>query len=235
MIGIASVEVRNMARNFLSLIPYWFVRFLRFRGSTEGRFVHGLLPIKGRTVSADSGPAISAFGRSSSHRAQGRSCRECFSARASWWWPGPVGTGKTTLLHTALQILTEKSEGRGRLVSAFPREPDLSARRAPGSSARRVRDHLHRHQQATAARGAPPDAFPDATAGRHRGPVDRRGPPDERGVARGDSPPGQYRHLPGKALADRSLRAAGAIRGPSAARNCRRCSRESPAPACCAP
>jgi general secretion pathway protein A len=39
---------------------------------------------------------------------------------------GPVGTGKTTLLHTALQILTEKSEGRGRLVSAFLVNPTLS-------------------------------------------------------------------------------------------------------------
>jgi general secretion pathway protein A len=39
---------------------------------------------------------------------------------------GPVGTGKTTLLHTALQILTEKSEGRGRLVSAFLVNPTLT-------------------------------------------------------------------------------------------------------------
>jgi general secretion pathway protein A len=39
---------------------------------------------------------------------------------------GPVGTGKTTVLHTALQILTEKSEGRGRLVSAFLVNPTLS-------------------------------------------------------------------------------------------------------------
>jgi len=39
---------------------------------------------------------------------------------------GPVGTGKTTLLHTALQILTEKSEGRGRLVSAFLVNPTLA-------------------------------------------------------------------------------------------------------------
>jgi general secretion pathway protein A len=39
---------------------------------------------------------------------------------------GPVGTGKTTLLHTALQILTEKSEGRGRLVSAFIVNPTLA-------------------------------------------------------------------------------------------------------------
>ena len=39
---------------------------------------------------------------------------------------GPVGTGKTTLLHTALQILTEKSEGRGRLDSAFLVNPTLS-------------------------------------------------------------------------------------------------------------
>ncbi len=49
---------------------------------------------------------------------------------------GPVGTGKTTLLHTALQILTEKSEGRGRLVSAFLVNPTLIARRAFGSRAR---------------------------------------------------------------------------------------------------
>jgi general secretion pathway protein A len=39
---------------------------------------------------------------------------------------GPVGTGKTTLLHTALQILTEKSEGRGRLLSAFLVNPTLT-------------------------------------------------------------------------------------------------------------
>lgn len=39
---------------------------------------------------------------------------------------GPVGTGKTTLLHAALQILTEKSAGRGRLVSAFLVNPTLS-------------------------------------------------------------------------------------------------------------
>jgi general secretion pathway protein A len=38
---------------------------------------------------------------------------------------GPVGTGKTTLLHTALQILTEKSAGRGRVVSAFLVNPTL--------------------------------------------------------------------------------------------------------------
>ncbi len=37
-----------------------------------------------------------------------------------------MGTGKTTLLHTALQILTEKSEGRGRLVSAFLVNPTLA-------------------------------------------------------------------------------------------------------------
>jgi general secretion pathway protein A len=39
---------------------------------------------------------------------------------------GPVGTGKTTLLHTALQILTEKSAGRGRVVSAFLVNPTLA-------------------------------------------------------------------------------------------------------------
>jgi general secretion pathway protein A len=39
---------------------------------------------------------------------------------------GPVGTGKTTLLHAALQILSEKSAGRGRLVSAFLVNPTLS-------------------------------------------------------------------------------------------------------------
>src|SRR5689334_11828909 len=38
---------------------------------------------------------------------------------------GPVGTGKTTLLHASLQILSEKSEGRGRLVSAFIVNPTL--------------------------------------------------------------------------------------------------------------
>ena len=38
---------------------------------------------------------------------------------------GPVGTGKTTLLHTALQILMEKSTGRGRVVSAFLVNPTL--------------------------------------------------------------------------------------------------------------
>lgn len=39
---------------------------------------------------------------------------------------GPVGTGKTTLLHTALQILTEKAGGSNRLVSAFLVNPTLS-------------------------------------------------------------------------------------------------------------
>ncbi|HKT48014.1 MAG TPA: ATPase, T2SS/T4P/T4SS family [Candidatus Acidoferrales bacterium] len=39
---------------------------------------------------------------------------------------GPVGTGKTTLLHTALQILTEKVGGSNRLVSAFLVNPTLS-------------------------------------------------------------------------------------------------------------
>jgi general secretion pathway protein A len=38
---------------------------------------------------------------------------------------GPVGTGKTTLLHTALQILMEKSTGQGRIVSAFLVNPTL--------------------------------------------------------------------------------------------------------------
>lgn len=36
---------------------------------------------------------------------------------------GPIGTGKTTILHTALQILSEKSAGR--LVSAFIVNPTL--------------------------------------------------------------------------------------------------------------
>jgi general secretion pathway protein A len=39
---------------------------------------------------------------------------------------GPVGTGKTTLLHTALQILTEKAGSGNRLVSAFLVNPTLS-------------------------------------------------------------------------------------------------------------
>jgi general secretion pathway protein A len=39
---------------------------------------------------------------------------------------GPVGTGKTTLLHTALQILSEKSGPGNRVVSAFLVNPTLS-------------------------------------------------------------------------------------------------------------
>jgi general secretion pathway protein A len=39
---------------------------------------------------------------------------------------GPVGTGKTTILHTALRILSEKSQVRGQIRSAFIVIPTLS-------------------------------------------------------------------------------------------------------------
>jgi len=39
---------------------------------------------------------------------------------------GPVGTGKTTLLHAALQILHEKSFSKVKLASAFLINPTLS-------------------------------------------------------------------------------------------------------------